>query len=459
VRRHPDPLVADDRLLSVPRQSALYAAGATAFLAVVGRSRPGVFLKATAYLSAANISITACDAYGRRELNRAVFKLDNIDPKPGKLWERTKHWSVDDAIVGGGLLGTLLALSPRAFPGAHGWKRLFGAATVGCAVGGFVGNTRLAFTQSRLDSIVHLTDVLVQHSQYARLQQDETAKASLSRFGKLVLTLYTWPNLRLPTNNSNGGKSFQAGAMVAGAQAMPLQLTQQQMDRYTLMKVEFNNGELIGPDLEDGQRIYRDTITDRDTSVLQEWLERLEELRKTTASEAEYLWRHLAAKEDTFYQWTQDDAEKDLLRREIQLLNNLASDFALRDAIYGYHIADTLKRLRQIEHVYGGQNVTGSTPAPQAEPPIDWTNNFSPQLATDHVRTVWTRHRELLGFFEQHLTMRGKMPEPEAGTAAATQLAQLRENAENLKKNVEATERLLKELEDQMQRADKHVTK
>lgn len=245
--------------------------------------------------------------------------------------------------------------------------------------------------------------------------------------------------------------------MLPGSQATPLQLTQQQMDRHTLMQVEFNDGELVGPDLENGYRTYRDTITDRDIHGLQDWLERLEELRKTTALEANYLWRHLAAKEHTFYHWEQDDAEKDLLRREIQLLNNIASDFALRDASYGYQIADTLKRLKQIEHSNDGRHVVDSTSPPQDEPPADWTTNFSPQLGTAQLRTAWTRQRQLLGMHEQKLELLEKIPGAEGGNAAMTQ--QLRQNAEYLKKNVAATERLLKEYEEQMQRADEHVTK
>jgi hypothetical protein len=435
----------------------------TAFLALVGKSQPGTFLKATAYVSAANLSITACQFYGERELNRGVFKLNNIEPKPGKLWERTKHWTVDDTVVGGGLLGTFLALNPRALPGVGGWKRIFGAATVGCAVGGFFGQKYLVRVPPPLVSMVHLLRRQNRSMQYARLKEDTKAQESLSRIGKLALAYYTWPILGISLNPFAGGAQYRQGGLDGGGQ-MPFQnahagISQQEMDQYTHIQIEFSKGELKGPDVEHGYRAYKDSLTDRDEADLQDWLERLREVRKVTANEAQYVWQHLAKKELEFYGRLEDDREKDIVRREIQLLNNMASDFAIRDSIFAYHIADAMKRLAQMDRAEStDQNLLLTAKAVQDELPGDWREHYSPHLVTDHVRLNWSRQKELLGFLEQATTMHGDV-KPEPGTPGEAHLKSIQENAENMKKNVEATERLLKEFEEQVRRADEHVEK
>lgn len=463
MRRHPDPLPAQSKIASVPWQSSLGAAGFTVFLALVGKSRPGIFLKTTAYLSAATVSISACDAYSQREMNRAVFKLDNIEPKPGKLWERTKHWSIDDYVIGGGILGTFLSLNPRALPGVRGWKRFVGAATVGCALGGYVGQTRLIRLPSQLLDIMHAADRQTRHTQYERLKQDAKAQEALSRFGKLALAFYTWPVWNLPINPFATESSSRAAGTATGAPQISFaenphaNISQQEMDQYALIQLEFNKGELIGPDIEHGYRAYKDSLADRDADALQDWLERLQEIQKKTAAEAQYVWQHLGLKEHEFYNLVADDREKDIVRREIQLLNNMASDFASRDAIFAYHIADARKRLQQIEQKESvGQNLVLKLHSMQDELPTDWMNYHRPHLVAEQVRMNWARQKELLGHLEKHATMHKDL-KLEAGTPQAAQLKQIRQNFEDMKRNVEATERLLKEFEEQLRRADNYV--
>lgn len=445
----------------------MYAVGITAFLALVGKSRPGNFLKTTAYLSAAHISISTIDSYSRGEIRRGLFKLDNVDPKPGKLWERTKHWTVDDMVAGGGILGTFLALNPRALPGVGGWKRFLGAATVGCAVGGYVGQTRFVRLPSQLVSMMQVADAQIQKLQYNRLKQDEKAQEKLSRVGKIAFAFYTWPIWDLSMNPFKAASESAVGGTVdntAGgfqparlAQDPHAGISKEEMEQHTLIQIEFNKGELRGPDIEHGYRAYKDSLTDRDTSALRDWLDRLEEVRHMTAIEAQYVWQHLAAKEYEFYSLERDDREKDIVRRELQLLNNLASDFASRDAILAYHIADAQKRLEQTKQEEPfSQNLIVKTRSIPKELPADWRNHYSPHMIAEQVRLNWSRQKELLGFLEQSTTLFGDL-KLEPGSQQETQLKQVRENAENMKKNVEATERLLKEFEEQVRRAEAYT--
>jgi hypothetical protein len=455
--------------VSLPLQSALYAGGITTFLALVGKSRPGYFLQATAYISAANLSIAAIDGYSRREINRAIFKLDNVEPKPGKLWERTKYWTVDDMVIGGGILGTFLALNPRALPGVNGWKRFLGAATIGCATGAYVGprQTRVIRVPPQFMGLMQTAETQIGQMQYERLKEDTKAQETLSRFGKIAFAFYTWPIWGLSINPFKTGAESGAGGMAGavGGGFQPGQLAQdphagiskEEMEQHTLVQIEFNKGELRGPDVEHGYRAYKDNLTDRDTNALQEWLERLEEIRSTTATEAQYVWQYLATKEHEFYTIQADDREKDIVRRELQLLNNMASDFATRDAILAYHVADVRKRLEQPGKKEAvTQNLIIKTHPMPAELPEDWRNRYSPHLVAEQVRLNWSRQKELLGFLEQSTTMHGDF-KPEPGSIQETHLKQIKQNAEDMKKNVEATERLLKEFEEQMRRAEKYI--
>lgn len=456
--RPADPAyAANQQVVTLPWQSTVGAAGITALLAVVGKSQPGTFLKAAAYLSAFNVSVTACQLYGEREINRAVFKLDKVEPKPGKLWERTKHWTVDDMVVGGGLLGSFLALNPRALPGVSGWKCLIGAATVGCAVGGYVGESRLLRAPPQLISMVIVAKAQNRAVQYARVKEDVEAQRSLSRFGKIALGYYTWPfSLNLFGNGSASGPGGADGPFMKQGHGG---VSQQEMDKSTLIQIEFSNGELNGPDFERGYRAYKDSLADRDESALQEWLEHLQKLRHITATEAQYIWQHLANKETKFYGMAEEDREKDIARRELQLLNNMGCDFAMRDTIFSNHIADATKQLEQMGRKDAvGQKSLVTAKALKDELPAHWKDHYSPHLVTEHVRTNWARQKEVLGIFEEAISMHEDI-QPKAGSAQETHFNQVKENAEAMKKNVEATERLLRELEEQVRRADEHSEK
>jgi hypothetical protein len=439
--------------MSVPWRASLAAASATGLLALAGRSRPGTFLKAAAFLGVTELSWSAATLYGRQEINRGVFKMDKLEPKPGKLWERTNHWTTEDATLGGGAFGIFMAMTPRAMPGAHGFSRFFGAATVGCALGFKVGQAILVRIPPQLLSMIDTADTRVRHKEYEKLQQNNEAKAGLSRFGKLALSLYTSPYLRILRL---GGMGAMGGGQRHGPPGLrPLAELKAEMEASTIVQVEFMKGELAGPDLEHGYRVYKDDIKSRDASSIQDWLERLQELEKNIGTELQYVWRRLAERERQFYNIAEEDGEKDIVRRELQLLNNMAADLANRHAILGYHESDARKRLLQIKQP---DSAVASYETAKHSVEAEQQTYYGPHIVTEHVRTEWSRQKELLGHLE-HQMQQFEALQPEEGTPAAEQRNISKQNVESLKKNVEATERLLKWFEEQVREADEEVKK
>ena len=458
-RRLPDPVPVGSTLLPNLWQSTLCAAAGTALLAFAGKSRPGLFLHAAAWTGVVGLEFTALDSYGRREINRAIFKMDNVEPKPGKLWQRTKHFSFDDAVIAGGVVGALLALSPHAFPGAHGWKRFFGAATVGSALGGYVGQ-RHNSESAQIQGLVEMADTMVSVRHYARLREDEKVQASLSRIGKIAFTLYSIPSSIIKTGSASAAGG--AGAPVTGQPMQKQHHGGSASNPSAVLQYVFNKGEPAGPDMEDGVRAYKDSLADRDAGALKDWLERLQEVRKASADEASYLWQYLAQKEHHFYSLVKEDHEKDVIRRKLQLLNSMTFDFATRDAIIEYQVADIMKRLRQMERT-NPTNLSSNrdlllalSRALQTEQPVDWKDRYDPQLSIEVVRVVWTQQKEILAKLEQSMAMHRESL-VESGYLEETGLKTLQQHTEVMKTNFEATERLSKELEDQVRRADGQV--
>jgi hypothetical protein len=429
-------------------------AGITSFLALVGRTRPGTFLKSTAYLSAATTSYAALDAYGRREVNRAIFKLDNVEPKPGKLWERTKRWTVDDVVLGGGMFATLLVLNPKALPGVGGWKRFLGAATVGCAAGYYVGETVIMPVPGVM-SMLHDASVKTRDAQYARLKEDIKAQDALSRFGKLALSYYTSPFSRISINSFRSGP--QAGShAVAGGTNSYAEYAQQYANQHFSINIEFEKGELDGPDIEAGFRVYQANLSNKDKDGLQDWLERLERMHKERCIEARYLLQRLKSEEQTFYTMQTDDREKEIFRRKLQLLNNLTSDYSARVAILEHHITDANKRLELINQdakPISRNYLTEKKFAP--EPPgTDQMINCDLQSITDRIRRIWSDQKTMLGHLDENLT-RYKDFEIEPGSPLEAQLKKMQKSCEQMKLNTEGTERLLGEFEDLVRSQDR----
>ncbi|EUC44256.1 hypothetical protein COCMIDRAFT_27407 [Bipolaris oryzae ATCC 44560] len=317
-RKRPSGLPAQLDLITSPWRSSLAAAGLTGFLALVGRSHPGTFLRSTAFFSIVDLSWTSAGLYGQREINRGVFKMENITPEPGKLWKRTTQWTAHDATLAGGVLGIVTALNPRAFPGAYGISRFIGAATVGCALGYKAGQTFITRIDPRLMSVIETSDKITRRRAYDKLQRDEEAKASLSFVGRLALKYHTSPYVQILQN-----PLYYAGAMgMVGVSSVqqhakpssqasrgPAVSSSLQADaaKFTLIQIEFKADEFTGPDMEAGYRAYKDSPQTRDVNAIQEWREKIKRHREQIRKEIVLLWRRLGLREDIFYLQTEED--------------------------------------------------------------------------------------------------------------------------------------------------------
>jgi hypothetical protein len=299
------------------------------------------------------------------------------------------------------------------------------------------------------------------------LKENTKAQETLSRFGKIAFAFYTWPIWRLSINPFKVGAESEADDMVGStggglllgqlAQAPHASISKEEKEQYAFIQIEFNKGELRGPDVEHGYRAYKDSLADRDASALHDWLNRLEGIQRTTAIEAQYVWQYLAVKEHEFYTMQVDDREKDIVRRELQLLNNMASDFTSRAAILAYHIADIQKRLEQSQEKEPvTQNLIIKTHLMPEELPEDLKNRCSPHLVAEQVRLTWARQKDLLSYVEQNSTMLDDV-KAEPGSVKEAQIKKFKKKAADIRNNFEATERLLKDLEDQIRRAEEYT--
>lgn len=412
-----------------------------------------MFLRFAALFGVADLAGTAVALYGQRELNRGVFKMENIDPKPGKLWERTKYITVEDHALLGGLMGILTAMNPRGLPGVYGMSRFLGAATVGCAFGSQVGNFLVVRHPPQLLSMIDANDAAVRVKAYSKLQNDRDAKASLSLAGRLALKYYTSPFLK-PLRFQFGGVAG-VGALPGGNQhARPLTQSahghrssssrQADADKYTVIQIEFKESDLAGPDVEAGYRAYKDDAESWDEKSIREWMERTQDLEKRTAMEMAFVAAHLEKREHEFYLHTQEDREKDILRRELQLLNNMVADLVTRISILMYQQADAQKRLNIIQGKHAGAQI----PDEKVQDPSAFVQEGfkGPVIVTELVRTNWTRQKALLNHMENSLWQYDQLPAEERAPFAE-HIKQIQQNEVELRKNIEGTERLLRWLE------------
>ena len=231
-----------------------------------------------------------------------------------------------------------------------------------------------------------------------------------------------------------------------------------ELDKYILVQTEFKTGELTGPDVENGYRVYKTNIQSQDASSIQDWLERLQDLRKKAGTELQHVWQHLAEREREFYKTPEEDREKEISRRELQLFNHVAADLVTRHAVLGYHENDAQKRLQQLNHPdLAAPSYETSQHSADTEKE---THYHGPHIVAEQVRTNWSRQREMLSHFEHTLQeVEAVGVQPEEGSVLAVQLKQLRQNTEDLKKNLEATERLLRWFEQRVREADEDEKK
>lgn len=445
----------------------------TALYSILGIARPGTFLKNAAFFGLADGAVTACDIYGRQELNRAVFKLDGLDnPKPFKLWERTKQWTLEDASLFGGATGLLIASNPRLFPGATGISRFFGVTIAGCAVGAKTAEWAFGRGAPHQAKRVEWVLKMQQRAMYLRLSQDEKAKASLSRFGQALLMSYTGdsPLMRILSKPFGGlsGMANPGSVTVVGhdhahhdaqMEAMrQMQIQQAHAKHPVLMLAEFEEDELAAPDYDGGHRQYRMDPKDTDLETLQEHLEHLNKLRDSEAKELAYVWQTLAPKEHKMHQLSEEDPEKDLLRRELQLLNSIATHSSARLAIIAYAQADARKRIAQVR-----DEDPAAVPSPVAEESIlddNWRETYVPYKTAERIRQRWESARTDAARVDNVLAKFDQLKAQGSTNSYANEQAEaLRKDKDQFKQNVVATERLLKEYEDQISKADANFGK
>jgi hypothetical protein len=310
--------------------------------------------------------------------------------------------------------------------------------------------------------------------EYQRLQNDDKAKASLSRVGKLALWYHTSSVMRILRSplqvGGIGGMGGMSGGPQVGHGGSPrpgsdsLAALKAEIGRQTLVQIEFKEGELAGPDVEDGYRAYKDNLKSRDANTIHDWLEKVQDLKKKTDAELQYVWPHLAQREHEFYQHVEEDREKDIFRRELQLLNNIVCDLVTRHAILGYHEHDAQKQLQQIVQAdtnsagldVVSQDITSSYKTPQHPIEDVQTDFHGPTYVTELIRKNWSRQRELLSHMESTIS-RGSAMQPEEGTHVAVHVQHLQQEAEHVRKNIEATERLLRWFEERVREADEVV--
>lgn len=397
-----------------------------------------------------------------------MFKLDGLDdPKPWKLWERTKQWTVEDATLFGGATGLMLASNPRFLPGSSGVTRFLGVAIAGCAIGAKAGEWVFAsgppYTAKRVQWLLEAQRRVM----YRRISEDKEAKASLSRFAQSMLMAYTGENPLLRTLSRpfrglsgmpNPGSDSIAGHAHSDAQMQAMQ--QAHAKQPILMLAEFEREELAAPDYDGGHRQYRMDPTDTDLGTLQDHLEHLNKLRASDVRELAYLWQGLAQKEHDLHHLPENDTEKDLLRRELQLLNSLAVHFKSRIAIITYTQADARKRISQIRDE-DPASINSAMPFPGSpgteDDPLDgdWKANFIPHNSAERIRQRWQHARTDVAHVESVLSQFDTLKAQGGTNKQANEQAELlRKESAQMKLNVAATERLLKEFEDQIHKAD-----
>ena len=457
----------------MPYRDCVVATGITVLASILGYARPGTFLRTASVIGLMDLSCTACDIYGRQELDRAVLRRNGVyNPRPFKLWERTKQWTQEDLALFGGATGLLIASNPRLLPGVRGFPKILGAAIVGCVVGARTADHAFAPGLTGLAQPMELLLAMRRKAEYEHLAQDEKAKAELSRFGRFWLGAYTRESIVTQilgkpfgglsgTTTSIGTAGDPGHAQEAQTAALRERIEQAHATPPTLMVVGFEDEELAAPDYERGYRQYRMDPADLNVEEVQDHLEHLSKLHESEAKELAYAWQTLVLKEHKMHQLLAEEAEKELLRRELQLLNSIAVHSQIRLAVISYAQADARKRLAQIRNEEPTAIAKHPLPATQS---ISLENNWSkthvPQSTVEHIRGRWESVRSDLAQADAHLALLnqieekskkdGRHPDPDLKSKAE----HVRTTRDALKLNVEATERLLKEFEDRVVKAE-----
>jgi hypothetical protein len=442
-------------------------------VSIVGYARPGTFLRTVSFCGAVELAYTACDIYARQEINRAVFRADGLNnPRPFKLLERTKQWTSEDLALFGGATGLLIASNPRLFPGVRGISRILGVAIVGWAAGEKTAD--YAFTTGQPGQAQRLRWVLEMQrkARYRLLASDEKAKAELSRFGRLWLQMNTGqgiltqilgksPGGSSSTTTSVGMAGDPGHAQEAQTAALREHIKQAHANPPILMVTEFDKEELAAPDCERGHRQYCVDPADLNEEEMQDHLEHLNRLHESEAKELAYVWQILVPKEHKMHQLSEEESEKELLRRELQLLNSTALHSQTRLAVISYAQANARKRLAQIKNEEPTTIAKHPLPSTQSISfQNNWGETYVPHKTVERIRGRWESVRDDLAQVNALLAEWAKIEEKGQregwviGFDTKKKAEQLITTRDALKLNVEATERLLKEFEDRVVKAE-----
>jgi hypothetical protein len=194
---------------------------------------------------------------------------------------------------------------------------------------------------------------------------------------------------------------------------------------------------------------------------MQDHLEHLNRLHESEAKELAYVWQILVPKEHKMHQLSEEESEKELLRRELQLLNSTALHSQTRLAVISYAQADARKRLAQIRNEEPTAIAKHPLPSTQSISfQNNWGETYVPHKTVERIRGRWESVRDDLAQVNALLAEWAKIEEKGQregwviGFDTKKKAEQLITTRDALKLNVEATERLLKEFEDRVVKAE-----
>ncbi|KAI8940526.1 hypothetical protein NX059_004203 [Plenodomus lindquistii] len=464
----PSPAAAQPRLLQTPGQSVILALGLNALLAATVGTRPGLFLKSVAIINAVHLSVVAGDVYAAHEINRAIFKRDGIEAKPGKLWELSPRsdLSVEDFTVAGGLLGCVVAMNRRAFPGVQGWRRYFGAATVGLGVGYQAGSLRLLprFPNARQDW--HMRQATFRRQQYVTLQQDESAKASLSWIAKIVLA--SWTKSPIGRNANAEPSSKHTATEITGMKHYnhpddPWLQSGTQNDSWSTAPIDPATGECV---FDPAALVYDDFFTTQNPETLKIWLEKLHGARKRTDAELQYCMQCLAELRHEYAALTEHSRARDVLRRAVFLMGLMVRETVQNAANWNMHIADTEFRLQALSPLSASKQTSGisrtdsayfssialtASPSSLADSQSHIDSTYAPNITARRLRGECNGFKYTLSLIDQVLELAEKLPGHDMNDST---VQKAKGHYEPLIRNIEAVDMLLHWFEAKVQEVE-----